>query len=151
MLQLLHRRQGGEGLKGTRTKALWGGWWKIVCMWALETLGTQQSHCWLALCSAHSTCFGRHVRRVSGNDDQNGHKKALSCSANNYLCRHAPSLTKTQSFLPPWAFTYGYWWTLFFFCFLPVWVSPALSVSRLYNLQATLITTLRYSDVTLWF
>lgn len=29
MLQLLHRRQGGEGLKGTRTKALWGGWWEM--------------------------------------------------------------------------------------------------------------------------
>lgn len=57
------------------------------------------------------------VWRVSGNDDQNGHEKALSCSVNNYLCRHALSLTKTQSFLPPWAFTYGYWWTLFFSVF----------------------------------
>lgn len=92
-------------------------------------------------------CLGKCLCRVSENNDQNGHKKTLSCCVNNYLCRHSPSLRKKQSFLPPWAFTYGYWWTLVLvFCFLPVWVPPALFVSKPHNL----ISYLNYNTALHW-
>lgn len=86
----------------------------------------------------------------AGNNDQSGHKKALSCCVNNYLYRHAPSLRKRQSILPPWPFTHGYWRTLFLdFCFLPLCVLPALSVSRPHNLISFFDYNNAHSDVTL--
>ena len=126
-------------------------------MWALEITGTQWLHCRLALCKTSRCSCGVHLETkqnlhapnaspntcgsFQGNDGQNGHEQALSCCVNDYQWRHVPSLRKAQSFLPPWAFTYGYWWTRYFWfsivslCgFLLPYLCPELTGNCSYNL-----------------